>query len=87
MFEPLPTDCLEVTWSDRYGIIERDPAVAFPRGDADPRDRATHGIVAQHDPQVSVQRGGGTEVQNPCEAEQAGCVCGEAVWLAAGLGR
>jgi hypothetical protein len=38
MFELLPSEGLEATWSDRHGIIERNPALAFSRGDADPGD-------------------------------------------------
>ncbi len=38
MFEPPPADGLEATWSDRYGIIECNQALAFSRRDADPGD-------------------------------------------------
>ena len=31
MFEPPPDEGLEATWSDRYGIIECNQTVAFPR--------------------------------------------------------
>ena len=38
MFEPLPDAGLEATWSDRFGIIECNQTVAFPRWDGDPGD-------------------------------------------------
>ena len=67
--------------SDRHGVIECDPALAFSGKYADPGDRAAHGLVAQHDPQVSASRHGGAEVQGSRAAEQAGSVRGEAVWV------
>src|SRR5690606_41035077 len=69
-------------WSDRHGITERYPALAFAGWTFDPGDCAAHGTVAEHDPQIPSIRRGRAPLSSAGAAEQARCLCRAAVGLA-----
>ena len=45
MFEPYPACFQRGLWSDRHGVIERDPTLAFSRTFIDPGDLLSIGVV------------------------------------------
>ena len=48
--------------SDRHGITERYPTLGIKGPDFDPRDIATHGIIAEYDPKIPSIWGGRAEI-------------------------
>ena len=63
MFEPYPLGLAGGRRSDRHGVIERHPALAFSRPFLDPRDIAAHRSVAEHGAQIPALGQRGAEVQ------------------------
>ena len=53
MCDPCPARFERGLWSDRHGIIERYPTLAFPRAFIDPGDLPQERPVPEHHPQVS----------------------------------
>jgi hypothetical protein len=70
MFELLPAGFGGGLRSDRHGVIERYPALGFSGSGFDPGDIEAHGIIAEHDPQISAFGLGGAEVQGSRPAKQ-----------------
>jgi hypothetical protein len=50
MFEPPLRFFQRGLWSDRHGVIERDPTLAFSRAFTDPGDFAQDQPVPKHHP-------------------------------------
>ncbi|CUX66644.1 hypothetical protein AGR4C_pa70062 [Agrobacterium tumefaciens str. Kerr 14] len=71
MFEPSLACFQRGLWSDRHGITERDPALAFPRAFIDPGDLPQDRPFPEYHPQIPACRRRGAEVQRPGAAEQA----------------
>lgn len=65
MFELYP-GCLQWgLWSDRHGITEHDPMLAFSRTPIDPGDLPQERPVPEYDPQIPSFRRRGAAVQGP----------------------
>ena len=82
MFEPSLACFQRGLWSDRHGITERDPTLAFSIASIDPGDLPQDRPVPEYHPQILACRRCGAEVQCPGTSEQARPVCGSVVGLA-----
>src|SRR5690606_10530148 len=82
MFEPYPACFQRGLWSDRHGVIERDPTLASARTFIDPGDLPQERIVPEHHPQIPAVGQCGAEVQDSGAAEQARSFCRPVVSLA-----
>jgi hypothetical protein len=79
MFEPRPLGLRRGHWSDRHGVIERDPTLALSGPLLDPGDIAAYGAVEKHGPQVPALGQRRAEVRHSRPAEQAGPLRRQAV--------
>ena len=58
-------------WSDRHGIIERNPTLAFSRPFIDPGDLPQDGLIPEYYPQISAIERRGAIISGSGAAEQA----------------
>src|ERR1700728_3165117 len=70
MLEPRPLGLRRGHWSDRHGVIERDPTLALPGPLLDPGDIAAYGAVEKHGPQIPALGQRRAEVQHSRPPEQ-----------------
>lgn len=57
-------------WSDRHGVTERNPTLAFSIASIDPGDLPQDRLIPEYHPQISVRRRRKAEVQRAGEAEK-----------------
>src|SRR5271166_2921528 len=72
MFKPRPLGLRGGHWSDRHGVIERDPTLALSGPLLDPGDIAAHGAVEKHGAQTPALGQRRAEVQHSRPPEQVG---------------
>src|SRR5277367_6386006 len=79
MFQPRPLGLRGGHWSDRHGVIERDPTLALPGALLDPGNIAAYGAVEKHGPQIPALGQRRAEVQHSRPPEQVGPLRRQAV--------
>ena len=75
MFQPSLACFQRGLWSDRHGVIERDPTLAFSRPFIDPGDLPQDRLIPEYHSQIPAPGRCGAEVQGPGAAEQARSFC------------